>query len=90
VFYAFQISNNNLDNGSQAGVIVVKNDHLNPRRIRDICLEAVEGELELINRIVDVVLDFDPDVVVGWEIQQASWGYLNARSQSYGSSRVAS
>jgi DNA polymerase zeta len=49
----------------------------------------VEGELELINRIVDVVLDFDPDVVVGWEIQHASWGYLNARSQSYGSLHVA-
>ena len=84
IFYAFQISNNS-DNVPRAGVIVVDNDFLDPKRLRDTGSEAVESELELINHIVDVVVDLDPDVVVGWEIQNASWGYLNARSLSYGS-----
>ena len=85
VFYAFQIANNNCDNVPRAGVIVVDNDYLNPKSLRDTSSEVVESELELINRMVDVVVDLDPDVVVGWEIQNASWGYLNARSFSYGS-----
>jgi DNA polymerase zeta len=83
IFYAFQISNN-CDSVPRAGVIVVDNDFLDPKRLRDTGSEVVESEVELINRMVDVVVDLDPDVVVGWEIQNASWGYLNARSLSYG------
>jgi DNA polymerase zeta len=33
---------------------------------------------------VDVLLDLDPDVVCGWEIQSSSWGYLGARGHKYG------
>lgn len=42
------------------------------------------GELDLINRIIDVVRELDPDIIVGWDVQTASWGYLNARANTYG------
>jgi DNA polymerase zeta len=31
------------------------------------------------------VVDLDPDIIAGWEIQNSSWGYLGARGSQYGS-----
>ncbi|KAG1783945.1 hypothetical protein EV702DRAFT_958561 [Suillus placidus] len=68
----------------ERGILVVKNAQLDPRRIRDFPLEIVADELELLNRMVDIVVEFDPDIIVGWDVQSASWGYLNARGNHYG------
>ena len=38
----------------------------------------------MINRLIDVVNELDPDIVTGWEVQAASWGYLSARASTYG------
>ena len=88
VFYSFQGAHHSLADHDRfhMGRIVVENDNLNPRRLRDYQLDVVPTELELINRIIDIIVDLDPDVVVGWEIQAASWGYLNARGLHYGPS----
>ncbi|KAG2154856.1 hypothetical protein DEU56DRAFT_770809 [Suillus clintonianus] len=68
----------------ERGILAVKNAQLDPRRIRGFPLEIVADELELLNRIVDIVVEFDPDIIVGWDVQSASWGYLNARGNHYG------
>lgn len=68
----------------ERGILAVKNAQLDPRRIRDLPLEIVADELELLNRMVDLVVEFDPDIIVGWDVQSASWGYLNARGNHYG------
>ncbi|KAG1864196.1 hypothetical protein DFJ58DRAFT_680547 [Suillus subalutaceus] len=68
----------------ERGILAVKNAQLDPRRIRDFPLEIVVDELELLNRMVDIVVEFDPDIIVGWDVQSASWGYLNARGNHYG------
>ncbi len=68
----------------ESGVIVVGNEYLNAKKLRDWRLDVVDSELNLLNAIVDVVHEFDPDIVVGWEIQAASWGYLAARGRTYG------
>ncbi|KAF9015170.1 hypothetical protein BDQ17DRAFT_1403881 [Cyathus striatus] len=34
--------------------------------------------------LIDVVLELDPDIIVGWEIECCSWGYFAARSACYG------
>ncbi|KAG2061849.1 hypothetical protein BDR06DRAFT_945889 [Suillus hirtellus] len=68
----------------ERGILAVKNAQLDPRRIRGFPLEIVADELELLNRIVDIVVDFDPDIIVGWNVQSASWGYLSARGNYYG------
>ena len=40
----------------------------------------MDNELELINETLDVVLSLDPDLITGWEVQNASWGYLASRA----------
>ncbi|EGN99381.1 hypothetical protein SERLA73DRAFT_90742 [Serpula lacrymans var. lacrymans S7.3] len=65
-------------------MVVVKNERLDPRRLRNFCVEVVPDELELLNKVIDIVIDVDPDIVVGWEVQTASWGYVNSRGRHYG------
>lgn len=89
VFWSFQEPVDELvDNAQQkahkTGIIVVENKQLNPSRLRDFIVEVVDTELELLNEVVDVIMDLDPDIVTGWEIQAASWGYLSARGRQYG------
>ena len=52
--------------------------------MRDSEIDVVETEAELLNTFVDRVLDLDPDIICGWEIQSASWGYLAARGRHLG------
>ncbi|KAF9453810.1 DNA/RNA polymerase [Macrolepiota fuliginosa MF-IS2] len=65
------------------GIIAIQNVQLNPRRIREFRLDIVDTELDLLNRISDIVFEFDPDILTGWEVQRASWGYLNLRAKHY-------
>lgn len=50
----------------------------------DIVPEEAESEIELLHLVVDKVRMFDPDILSGWEVQSASWGYLSWRMQVYG------
>lgn len=68
----------------QKGVIIVGNALLDLRALRDVPSQAVTTELDLLNTVVDLVLDLDPDVISGWETQSSSWGYLGARGKHYG------
>lgn len=70
--------------GYKRRMIAVQSSELDLRRLRDFDIEVVSGELELINAIVDQINDLDPDIVTGWEVQSASWGYLNARAHQFG------
>ena len=47
-------------------------------------MNLVASELDLLNAVIDIVLDLDPDILVGWEVQTASWGYFKARAVTYG------
>lgn len=85
IFYSFQDSDVEPSSSDvRKGIIVVGNALLGSRVLRDIPSQVVATELDLLNTVVDVVLDFDPDVVCGWEIQSSSWGYIDARGQKYG------
>ncbi|KAI0365248.1 hypothetical protein BV20DRAFT_1039013 [Pilatotrama ljubarskyi] len=89
VFYALHSSDESGSDGGSAftcetGVIAVESDQLNFRRLRNLKVEFVESELELLNRLIDTVVELDPDIVSGWEVQAASWGYLAARGRTYG------
>ena len=39
------------------------------------------NELDLMNRIVDIVREFDPDILTGYEVHNGSWGYLIERAR---------
>lgn len=44
-------------------------------------VEVETSELDLINRMVDIVREFDPDVLTGFEVHNGSWGYLIERAR---------
>ena len=43
-------------------------------------VEVVKSEKELFGLFADAVLSLDPDIILGWEVQQGSLGYLVDRS----------
>lgn len=90
VFYAYQESTDYDETGDvyRFGVVAVHDDRANPKRLRDHPIETVDTELELLNRITDIIVEFDPDILAGWEVQSASWGYCDARGKMYGTSAV--
>lgn len=44
-------------------------------------VEEQDTELDLINRMVDIVRDHDPDILTGYEVHNGSWGYLIERAR---------
>ena len=81
MFYAFQKSETEC---ARKGAIIVSSEYLNNSRIRCIPFEEVSSELEALNLLVDIVVELDPDIVTGWEVQRGSWGYVNSRAALYG------
>ncbi|KAG5647998.1 hypothetical protein DXG03_007032 [Asterophora parasitica] len=81
VFYAYQMSE---AVPPEIETIVIQAPHFDPRRMREMKLNIVQDEIELINHIVDIVGNLDPDVITGWDIQRGSWGYLDARGKQNG------
>ncbi|KAJ4486146.1 hypothetical protein J3R30DRAFT_3444599 [Lentinula aciculospora] len=65
-------------------VACVGSAQINVARLPGISLEAFSSELDLINSFVDIVIDLDPDIITGWDVQNSSWGYLAARARSFG------
>ncbi|KAJ6509544.1 hypothetical protein C8R47DRAFT_1174181 [Mycena vitilis] len=79
-FWSFQ----GVDSALTSGTIVVDRTPVRNLGSRNSEVKIVSAELDLLNHIVDMVADLDPDIIVGWEIQAASWGYLNERGGQYG------
>ncbi len=93
-FYSFYDSNfQRVDHDApfkcESGVIALNDVQLHHSRLRNWDIDTVDTELELLNRVVDIVHDFDPDIITGWEVQVSSWGYLAARARSFGSSAAS-
>ncbi|KAI6031825.1 hypothetical protein BKA83DRAFT_90935 [Pisolithus microcarpus] len=82
IFYAF--GSDDLDSSLLQGILVLESERTNRQRLRGFSMQSFTSELDLINRLIDVVIELDPDIVLGWEVQVASWGYLHARGNYYG------
>ncbi|OQE38287.1 hypothetical protein PENCOP_c008G04219 [Penicillium coprophilum] len=44
-------------------------------------VEHEPTELDLINRLIDLVRYYDPDIITGYEVHNASWGYVIERAR---------
>ena len=44
-------------------------------------IEYETDELDLLNRMIDIVRELDPDILVGYEVHNGSWGYLIERAR---------
>jgi DNA polymerase zeta len=98
IFYCYQnedetLPDTTIHRGYYAGYVVVvdptsgTNTATRDGRVRldDVPCHVVESELDLINWVVDMVKAWDPDVLAGWELHNASWGYLCSRaSEAFG------
>lgn len=40
----------------------------------------VSSEEDLLNSLVTLIRHYDPDILVGWEIESLSWGYIQQRA----------
>ncbi|KAK4687469.1 DNA polymerase zeta, partial [Tremellales sp. Uapishka_1] len=87
VFYCFQNEEESLRDttifpGYHAGYVVVDGNQLRDGRMKleDIPCHVVDSELDLVNWVIDIVKAWDPDVLAGWEMHNASWGYLASRA----------
>lgn len=66
-----------------SGIIMVK-DTMSTSRFQlpaEVAVDEKSSELEAINRLIDIVRNFDPDILAGYEVQSASWGYMIERAR---------
>lgn len=70
------------------GILIVHsdtNDTLRERRLNDAAgstlLSFYESEFDMLDALTDLILFFDPDILSGYEVNLASWGYIMQRSQ---------
>ena len=68
----------------QLGILALSDDETFAEQIlQDVNaeVEVEESELDLINRMVDIVRQFDPDILTGYEVHNGSWGYVIERAR---------
>jgi DNA polymerase elongation subunit (family B) len=81
IFYCYYASTEGDDRRASyhKGIVAVQSSQLFSKRLGIPGIEWVEDELHLINRLEDIVHEFDPDALSGWELQNDSWGYVSER-----------
>ncbi|KXT16901.1 hypothetical protein AC579_4724 [Pseudocercospora musae] len=82
------IADDQMDEKTVLGIAVLAQDDEEERldQIRrnvgnDAQLDYEDNELDLINRMVDIVRQYDPDILTGFEVHNGSWGYLIERAR---------
>ncbi|EGP82687.1 uncharacterized protein MYCGRDRAFT_77946 [Zymoseptoria tritici IPO323] len=82
------IADEQMDQTSRLGILVLTKDDDDEiaekiRRIvgNDVQIDSEDNELDLINKTVDIVREYDPDVLTGYEVHNGSWGYLIERAR---------
>ena len=75
---------NGLNEGTHVGILVLSEQAGLARKISKQTIVEVEeesSELGLINRMVDIVRGYDPDILTGYEVHNGSWGYMIERAR---------
>ncbi|KAL6893400.1 hypothetical protein GGI43DRAFT_413220 [Trichoderma evansii] len=69
---------------SKSGILILSADGTLADRIRHAASDEViheSSELNLFNRMIEIVRVHDPDVLTGYEVHGSSWGYLIERAR---------
>jgi DNA polymerase elongation subunit (family B) len=66
------------------GAIVLNEENDKYSVINDSCIEIRIGnsEDEIFHELVQLVRKWDPDILVGYDVQKWSWGYIFDRADS--------
>ena len=81
------LSDEQMDQDVKMGIVVLsKDDQAVPEKVRrivgnNIQVDEEDVELDLLNRMVDIVREYDPDILTGFEVHNGSWGYLIERAR---------
>ncbi|QDS67899.1 hypothetical protein FKW77_008243 [Venturia effusa] len=84
IFWCIQSNDGTVKGGYQTGILTLSPEDgiaLAISRSTDVLVEAEEDELELLNKMIDIVRFYDPDILTGYEVQNGSWGYLIERAK---------
>jgi DNA polymerase zeta len=89
VFWCYQPDNasdgspDSFETGGVGILALSENGGLARRLSREVPVhvEEEETELDLINRLIDIVRICDPDILTGYEIRDGSWGYIIERAR---------
>lgn len=85
IFWCIQSDGEALhSNGTQIGIIVLSEGDISGHAVsQQISVEVDEesNELDLINRLVEIVRNYDPDILTGYEVLGSSWGYIIERAK---------
>ncbi|KAK7530431.1 hypothetical protein IWX49DRAFT_643110 [Phyllosticta citricarpa] len=83
IFWSIQADVDEVD-GPRVGILALSDDDGVAARIArqvNVQVEHEEDELDIINRIVSIVRNYDPDILTGYEVHNSSWGYLIERAR---------
>jgi len=75
---------NGINEGTHVGILALSEGGGLARRISQHTAVEVEEEtteLDLVIRMVDIVRDYDPDILTGYEVHGGSWGYMIERAR---------
>jgi DNA polymerase zeta len=82
------IAQEQLNEDAKLGIVILTDpkDETLAERIRRIVGNSVQideedDELDIFNRMVDIVRSHDPDILTGYEVHNSSWGYLIERAR---------
>lgn len=69
-------------------VLALRCPQLAELRFQDVNIDLYSDEVDLLNAFIDRVNDLDPDILVGWDTERSSWGYIAARGAWHGKNSV--
>ena len=75
---------NGVTEGTHIGVLALSEDGGLAHKISQqygVEIDEESSELDLLNRMVDIVRHHDPDILTGYEVHGGSWGYMIERAR---------
>lgn len=79
-----ELALNGMRNGTHVGILVLSDTGGLTHKISlqtSAEVEEENSELDLINRMVEIVRKHDPDILTGFEVHGGSWGYMIERAR---------
>ena len=89
IFWCLQSDDDDLEfngviEGTHIGILALSEHGGLARKIAqqtNVEVEEQPSELDLVTRMVDIVRQYDPDILTGYEVHGGSWGYMIERAR---------
>lgn len=85
IFWCIQSDGENFhSDDTHIGIIVLSEEDISGYAISQetyVEVDEESNELDLINRLVELVKNYDPDILTGYEVHGGSWGYILERAK---------